>query len=60
MKQRLTKEQRGAVKAYEYALRQEDRYLGSVFANVHGQRQIEAKTSAAYERAKALGVAFLC
>jgi hypothetical protein len=38
------------------ALRQEDRYLGSVFVTPQGQRAIEAKTRAAYERCLALGM----
>ena len=59
-KQRLTKEQKAAVQHYEYCLRQEDRYLGSVFANAHGQRLIEEKTKQAYENAKRLGVNHLC
>lgn len=59
-KPRLTKEQRAAVERYEYCLRQEDRYLGSVFASAHGQRLIEAKTREAYEAAKRLGVNHLC
>jgi len=56
----LTKEQRKAVEAYEFRLREEDRYLGSVFVNSIGQRQIEAKTRAAYEEAVRLGVGHLC
>lgn len=59
-KTRLTKEQREAVKAYEFALAEEDRYLGSVFANQIGQRKYEAKTKAAHDRAVALGVGYLC
>ena len=59
-KQRLTKEQKAAVNHYEYCLRQEDRYLGSVFANHIGQKQIEEKTKAAFEAAKRLGVDHLC
>ena len=59
-KQRLTKEQKAAVQHYEYCLRQEDRYLGSVFANAHGQRLIEEKTRQAYENARRLGVNHLC
>jgi hypothetical protein len=59
-KQRLTKDQKAAVQQYEHCLRQEDRYLGSVFANAHGQRLIEEKTRQAYENAKRLGVAHLC
>ena len=53
---RLTKEQRKALEAYEFAERQEDRYLGSVFVNAHGQREYEAKTRAAYEACKRLGM----
>ena len=55
-KPRLTKEQRKALEAYEFALRQEDRYMGSVFVTAHGQREYEAKTRAAYERCKSLGM----
>ena len=55
-KPRLTKEQRKALEAYEFAERQEDRYMGSVFVTAHGQREYEAKTRAAYERCKALGM----
>jgi hypothetical protein len=53
---RLTREQRKALDAYNYALRQEDRYLGSVFVNAHGQRKVEARTQEAYARCKALGM----
>ena len=53
---RLTKEQRKALEAYEFAERQEDRYLGSVFVNPIGQRQYEEKTRAAYEACKRLGM----
>jgi hypothetical protein len=56
MKARLTKEQRKALDAYEFALKQEDRYLGSVFVNAHGQRQVEARTREAYEACKRLGM----
>lgn len=57
-KVRLTAEQRDALKKYEYALRQEDRYLGSVFVTPSGQRDIEAKTKLAYDRCKALGMTY--
>ena len=57
-KVRLTKEQKQALQAYEYALRQEDRYLGSVFVTPSGQRDIEAKTKIAYERCKALDMTY--
>lgn len=53
---RKTKEQVAALKKYEYALRQEDRYLGSVFVTPAGQRDIEAKTAAAYAECKRLGM----
>lgn len=55
-KVKLTREQKKALEAYEYCLRQEDRYFGSVFVNAEGTRQIEAKTKAAYERCLALGM----
>jgi hypothetical protein len=54
MKKRLTQAQKQALAAYEYALKQEDRYLGSVFVTPSGQRDIEAKTRAAYEACKRL------
>jgi len=55
-KPKLTRDQKMALAAYEYALRQEDRYLGSVFVTPMGQRAIEAKTKAAYERCRSLGM----
>jgi hypothetical protein len=57
-KVKLTRDQKAALAAYEYALRQEDRYLGSVFVNPHGQRTIEAKTKAAYDRCLSLGMTY--
>jgi hypothetical protein len=59
-KQRLTKEQKAAVARYEFCLREEDRYLGSVFANAVGQKRVEENTRQAYEAAKRLGVNHLC
>ena len=53
---RLTKEQRSALNAYNFALSQEDRYLGSVFVTPAGQRRVEANTAAAYEQCKRLGM----
>ena len=50
-----TAAQKAALAKYEYALRQEDRYLGSVFVTAQGQRDIEARTEAAYAACKALG-----
>jgi hypothetical protein len=60
MKAKLTKEQREAIKRYEYCLRQEDRLGGSVFANAHNMAKQESKTLEAYEYAKRLGVAQYC
>ncbi len=55
-KRRLSPAQNKALKAYEYAERQEDRYLGSVFVNEHGQRLIEEKRKIAYAACIALGM----
>lgn len=60
MKPKLTKEQKAAVAQYERCLREEDRYLGSVFANAAGQRRVEEATRQAYEAAKRVGVEHLC
>jgi hypothetical protein len=51
---RKTSEQKRALAAYEFALKQEDRYLGSVFVTAAGQRDVEARTKAAYEACKRL------
>jgi len=56
MKTRLNPAQKAALKAYNFALAQEDRYLGSVFVTAQGQRDIEAKTQAAYQACKTLGM----
>ncbi len=53
---RLTPQQRAALAAYEFAERQLDRYMGSVFVNAHGQRQHEEKVTTAYQACKALGM----
>jgi hypothetical protein len=53
---RKTAAQKAALAKYEYALRQEDRYLGSVFVTPQGQRDVEARTQAAYAACKALGM----
>ncbi len=55
-KVRLTPQQKKAYAAYRFAMQQEDRYMGSVFVNSHGQRQHEAKVRAAYEECKRLGM----
>lgn len=57
-KPRLTSHQKRALAAYNECLRQEDRYLGSVFANSAGQAAIEAKTKTAYDRCLALGMTY--
>jgi hypothetical protein len=59
-KQKLTKEQKAAVARYEFCLREEDRFLGSVFANAVGQKRVEENTRQAYEAAARLGVSHLC
>lgn len=51
---RKTPKQAAALRAYEHALRQEDRYLGSVFVTPQGQRDVEARAAAAYTQCKAL------
>jgi len=56
MKAKLNREQKAALKMYNRALANEDRYLGSVFVNAHGQRIVEEKTRAAYEHCKRLGM----
>lgn len=53
---KLTRDQRAALKEYNFRLQQEDRYLGSVFVTGHGQREIEAKTKIAYDRCVSLGM----
>ena len=53
---RKTPAQAKALKAYEFAERQEDRYLGSVFVNAPGQRQAEDRTRAAYNECIRLGM----
>lgn len=53
---RMTKMQRDALKAYRFALQQEDRFLGSVFVTPSAQRRYEAKTKAAYDRCIRLGL----
>ena len=55
-KPRLTRQQKSALDAYNYALRQEDRYLGSVFVTPSGQREIEGRTKMAYDLCKSLGM----
>jgi hypothetical protein len=56
VKKRMTAAQKKALAAYRFAVQQEDRYLGSVFANAQGQKRYEALTQAAYQEAKRLGL----
>ena len=53
---RRTPAQLKALKAYQFAERQEDRYLGSVFVTPSGQRDYEAKTKAAHQACVDLGM----
>jgi hypothetical protein len=53
---RKTPAQAKAFKAYQFAERQEDRYLGGVFVTPQGQRDYEAKTKAAYNECIRLGM----
>lgn len=55
---KLTKEQKKALKDYNFAVQQEDRFLGSVFVTPCKQREVEAKTQAAYEKCKSLGMTY--
>jgi len=55
-KVRRTPAQMKALKAYNFALQQEDRYLGSVFAHSRGAREHEAKVATAYQACKRLGM----
>ena len=57
-KPRLTPEQKRALTAYQYAERQFDRYMGSVFVNAHGQRQHEERVDQAYQECKRLGMTY--
>lgn len=53
---RKTPDQKKAFDAYIRAEKAEDRYLGSVFADVHGSAQQELKVKAAYDACKKLGM----
>jgi ABC-type enterochelin transport system substrate-binding protein len=55
-KVRKTPAQKKALDAYNFAVQQEDRYLGSVFANEKDAREHEAKVKAAYDECKRLGM----
>ena len=53
---KITPAQKKALNAYNNALRQEDRYFGSVFVTSSGQCDIEAKTKVAYDACVSLGM----
>jgi hypothetical protein len=53
---RLTPAQKKALGRYEFCLREEDRYFGSVFVNAVGSRKQEAKTKVAYDECVRLGM----
>ena len=48
------KEAKAALDAWRLAVQKEEAYLGSVFVNPMKQREVEARTQAAYELAKRL------
>ena len=56
VKIKLSASQKRALAAYEFRLREEDRYFGSVFVNAAGQRAIEEKTRLAHEECLRLGM----
>lgn len=56
VKKRKTSAQVKALKAYNFAVQQEDRYLGSVFVTPKGQAEHEAKREVAYQACLALGM----
>jgi hypothetical protein len=58
MKRKLTKDQRKALERYNFALREEDRFMGSVFASSVGQKRVEEKTRLAHESCKRLGMTY--
>ena len=55
-KVRLTPAQRKALAKYRLEADKEEVYLGAVFVKPIRQREIEARTKAAYDRCKALGM----
>jgi hypothetical protein len=55
-RRRFTAAERKAIKDYQFASAQEERYLGSVFVTPIRQREYEARTRAAYEAVKRLGL----
>lgn len=57
-KVRLTREQKKALENYNFMLREEDRYLGSVFVTPAGQARVEAQTKKAYQACVSLGMTY--
>jgi hypothetical protein len=55
-KPRLTPAQKKALARYNFCLREEDRYFGSVFVNPVGERAQLAKTKVAYDECVRLGM----
>ena len=55
-KLKLTPAQKRALERYNYCLREEDRYFGSVFVNPVGERAQLAKTKIAYDECVRLGM----
>ena len=55
---KLTKDQRNALKALESIERQEDRYLGSVFAESGRAGEFAARRLTAYLHCKSLGMTY--
>lgn len=55
---RLSKEQKKALHDYNFRLKEEDRYFGSVFVNKYGGELIKAKTKKAYDRCLSLGMTY--
>lgn len=53
---RRTKEQKAAYEHYCFCERQEDRYMGSVFVTPAGAAAASARTTAAYQTCKLLGM----
>jgi hypothetical protein len=56
MTTKLTPAQKRAIAHYNFSLREEDRYLGSVFVTPAGQREKEDRTKAAHQACVKLGM----
>lgn len=55
-KVKMTRDQKKALERYNFMLREEDRYLGSVFVTPSGKERVEAQTKQAYNACVALGM----